>query len=366
MKKFFALLLAAMMLLGSVAMAEDVTGSDRAIIPVEKTSIPLTYTTATPVGDTLSFIVSVPTGVTNPTVEPALTKPLCTIGTPDASDPYRFTYITQEGGNNIPLDVVSDIADLLANVENGSYFRYTITEQSTGDTFVTAVKGAVDVVVYKIVDPQDKTNSIYGISLYQSATGTKAGEFQNAYAIHGAKVKKELYGNAVNENDYETEFAVRVTFENATSKNMVNMSNIPYTVTAKDGTRSETRYVTITPNLASGAKTSTTALSIKGDEVISFDVPAGIRVHFEEEAPANGWVTDSYVDTETVVEDTDEKSVLANESKSAMVTITNKLNQDIPTGIYTDALPYILLIAVAVLGVAGLIVKRRLAAREDD
>ena len=103
-------------------------------------------------------------------------------------------------------------------------------------------------------------------------------------------------------------------------------------------------------------------IEIGHNETIFFDmVPVGVQVSVKEtnqvgKADLNFYQATYQGNDITIPED----------GSSQTITITNTKETSIPTGIELDSIPYIVMLAVAVLGAVGFIVKRRLAAIADE
>ena len=105
---------------------------------------------------------------------------------------------------------------------------------------------------------------------------------------------------------------------------------------------------------------ATMQITIGHEETISFqNVPQGVKVKIEEtQQDGKGglnFYTPEYTNQEITVGET-----------AQVMEIVNTKTTEIPTGVQLDSIPYIVLLAVAVLGVVGFIVKRRMAAADDE
>lgn len=166
-------------------------------------------------------------------------------------------------------------------------------------------------------------------------TDTKTANFENVYSAGSLAVTKNVTGNL---GDRSKEFNVTVTFT-APEAGVVN-STISYIV---DG---ETK--TIAP-AAWKENTASVQIALHHEETVTFtNIPYGVTYHVAE---------DSYEaeDYETSYNKQDGTIGAASDA----VTITNKKENQVDTGIVLDSLPYILLIAVALVGVVAFTAKKR-------
>lgn len=166
-------------------------------------------------------------------------------------------------------------------------------------------------------------------------TDTKTANFENVYSAGSLSVTKNVAGNL---GDRSKEFNVRVTFT-APEASVVN-STISYVV---DG---ETE--TIAP--VWDGNTASVQIALHHEETVTFtNIPYGVTYNVEEDSYKNDGYDTTYSDNKT-----------GTIGKAAdTVTITNTKGTDVDTGIVLDSLPYILLIAVALVGVVAFTAKKR-------
>lgn len=166
-------------------------------------------------------------------------------------------------------------------------------------------------------------------------TDTKTANFENVYSAGSLSVTKNVAGNL---GDRSKEFNVRVTFT-APEASAVN-STISYVV---DG---ETE--TIAP--VWDGNTASVQIALHHEETVTFtNIPYGVTYNVEEDSYKNDGYDTTYSDNKT-----------GTIGKAAdTVTITNTKGTDVDTGIVLDSLPYILLIAVALVGVVAFTAKKR-------
>lgn len=337
MKKFLAILLAAMMLLGmTCAFADDpAAGGDDTDQIVNVASITKKYNGALPVGDTLTFTIECVEATGEIPATPYVT--LGTVG--DTVDGVTTCTYTVVDSDDLTNSITLNITPL---TKNGAY-TYKITETTTGNDNVTKVEGK-DVVYLKVYKLQDNSEGCTVVTAPGAAKGSaKNDSFENTYAVGEVEVKKTIDGNAAN---YSDKFPATITLKASEPLNMKlqwNGDDTSYTYV----TGSAYEYV-IEVQLG-GEQVNTNTLT---------GVPAGVTVTLaEDEEYAEKLGYKAAYGTSTGV-------VKANETLK--LDVTNAKNTEIPTGVYVDYIPYVVLLAVAVLGLVAFVVKRRMAANNDD
>lgn len=168
--------------------------------------------------------------------------------------------------------------------------------------------------------------------------GQKTAEFVNTYSAGSLDVKKVVTGNL---GDQTKDFNVTVTFT-APAGLSVN-SEIKYTDDGEEKTIVPSKW-----NGAEGAsKTASVVIDLKHNETVTFtNIPYGVTYTVVEDdytSEAMG----KYDEADYTFSDPDKEI----DSSSDTVTITNTKESPVDTGIVLDSLPYVLLIAIAVVGV---------------
>lgn len=348
MKKFLALLLSVMMLLTlTAAFAEE------AVAPsTTEASFTKKYENAIPVGDTLTFNTEfVVNQTTGSTVAPETAILPATITLNVTED--------EDGVFDVPFTVT-------APAEYGTYI-YKITEDTTNANpsvsyddealFIGVLYTADKLTVTLINDPNAAatTDLVVEDRTVDTDNDTKKDQFVNQYNVGSFEVTKVITGNAANMSD---RFVVEVTF--TSEKNLDNLAMVWLLKVADGETPVENPISTITALKAGEPATMT--IEIGHNETIFFDmVPVGVQVSVTEtnqvgKADLNYYQATYQGNDITIPED----------GSSQTITITNTKETSIPTGIELDSIPYIVMLAVAVLGAVGFIVKRRLAAAADE
>ena len=349
MKKFLALLLSVLMLLTVTAsFAEDAVAPSTTEARFTKK-----YTGAIPVGDTLTFKTQfVVNQTTNSTVAPETAVLPATIT-------LNVTEEDKGGVFDVPFTVT-------APDEYGTYI-YKITEDTTNansyvkyDTealYIGVLYTASELTVTLINEPKaaapadfDVEDRAADVEPEENPDGKKD-QFVNEYKMGAFSVNKKIAGNAANLND---KFVGEVSF---TSEKALDNLAMTWTSSTNTGVVNACPVTELKANEA-----ATMQITIGHEETISFqNVPQGVTVKIEEKQQDGkgegnlNFYTPAYTNQEITVGET------AQEMK-----IVNTKTTEIPTGVQLDSIPYIVLLAVAVLGVVGFVVKRRMAAADEE
>lgn len=200
---------------------------------------------------------------------------------------------------------------------NRNVGTYNIQNYSIGtgaSKEVTVTENTTDVPGYQL-EPGEKT---WTKTINEGGVG-KA-EFTNKYTPSTVKltIKKEISGNMLSKND---EFSFNVSGD--------GVANDDKTFTLKAG---ESKEITVN----------------KGDKVTVTETKGNYETTYKID---DGEEQKSNAATVTVTEDT-------------TIVFTNTKNVTIDTGVILDTLPYVLILAVVVVGAVVLVKKRRI--REDD
>lgn len=351
MKKFLALLLAAMMLFSLTAALAEGEGADNTI----PGSFTKRYVNAIPAGSTLTFKAEYVADLSSNSTDPQL---LGATG--------EFTHTVTADSSLI--NTVNFTA--LKPTEYGAYV-YKITEKSDSNANVTLDTEALYIVVKYYVDTTGAApTDVYAIALINGETNEpapilegddraedvappeqpdgKKDQFVNTYATSSVDVTKNIAGNAA---DYTKMFDVTITLDSPYILEGANMKWGEETVTIeRDDTYTGEGYrytVTAPATKVGGSTTSTTTLS---------GIPVGVTVTVTEaDYASEGYETKYDGNGATVAKDA-----------TSTITITNTKENDLPTGVVMDYIPYIILLVVAAAGLASFVLKRRMAADNDD
>lgn len=219
-------------------------------------------------------------------------------------------YIKETAGNYAGVTYSEEIYKLTVTV-------YTVTEKDTENN---------DKLVYKRVASIRKMSDL--------STKHAEASFTNSYASTSMTVKKVLAGNAANMNDT---FEITVTFSNPADALL--MSEITWRQTAGDGVE---RKENTAPNTFVLTKVG------HNDVVTFYNLPVGTVYSVDE--------TDNDYDEE--YSDVNEDKVVAADAATNVV-VTNRKDVKIDTGVTTDNMPYIMLMAFAMMIAAAVLLKKR-------
>ncbi|MCD8074686.1 MAG: hypothetical protein LUF27_06585 [Lachnospiraceae bacterium] len=291
------------------------------------------------------------TGTTSVT----MTKTLTATGLEDTT--FYFT-VEEAGYTNTSASVTSqpEIDDFSITVSAGSttgtynitlptytsvgVYTYKITETSGSIAGVTYSSAELYLVV---TVTNDGSGGLVQTAVVHvgSTTGDKnTNEYTNTYNAGTLTVSKSVTGNL---GDTTKEFSVTVTFTKD-STTTIN-STISYTV----GT---TTY-TIEPSDWTGDTCEVTITVTDGSSVTFTNIPYGVSYTVEE----TDYSSDGYTTTYSGTDGNSGTGTL--DSDSETVAITNYKNDTVDTGVILDSLPYVLILAVVVLGAVYLIFRRR-------
>ena len=332
-KKILAILMALLMvLMSSVAFAEE--GSTTAPADAETVSITKNYTGTDKPEQTFTFKATALASKTNEgdiaaDKVPAIGNATVTIAADGASATTTFDLpnYTLPGIYNYTLtEIPGNTAGVEYNTENASY-----------DLKVTVISN---------VDAQGNTTLTRIVALRPAGQTSKESKlatatFNNTYTAdtNGLSVTKVLAGNYADTRDT---FTIQVTFTAA--KDTVLASDIKYDVTGADGvkvTKDENSYVY-------------TLTGIGHNDTVKFtNIPAGVEWYVNE-TDNTGSETDGVY--EAKYSDKDQKGTIGTDSA---ITVTNERNTELDTGVFTDSMPYIMLMAFVMILAAAVVLKKR-------
>ena len=218
-------------------------------------------------------------------------------------------------------------------------YTYTFTETDGGTAGVTYRSDEITLVVTVI----EQDGKVRVAAVHTESEGeAKSGEFNNEYSAGSLSVKKTVTGIM---GDQEKEFTVKVTFTAPEG------DTVREAITYVDGTETKT--------IAAGEGwngSKEVEITLKHDETVTFtNIPYGVTytvVENDYTAEADGGY-----DAASYNFDDNNKKI---DSASENVTITNNKDGEIDTGINMDSMPYILLLAVACMGLFVFISKKRM------
>ena len=338
MKKLLSLALALIMVLSlSVAVAaEEHTDMETVTISVtynetnEDTTSPAEEFAFTIANDSVTNAAS---GVTKENM------PTPTVGS--------VMYAAGDAGNagTMTKNVTIDLPD---NYTSVGIYTYTITPTSGTTAGVTYWTRPIKLVVTVIQDANNRlrvaavhTENGYNVT---AEDATKSDDIIYTYSAGSLAVKKLVTGNL---GDRDKEFNVTVTFTAPANEKVKSV--ISYT----DGTAKTIETSKWTEK--NGSNQAVVTITLKHNETVTFtNIPYGVTYEVKEAdytSEANG----KYDAAKYDFTDTAKKIDTASDT----VTITNNKNSAVDTGIVLDSLPYVLLIAVAVVGVVIFTARKR-------
>lgn len=333
MKKLFALLLTLALVLsfGITAMAAE----------------PITTSKATTYEALIKTYNVV--GGNDATLYPAETLSFTSTPAVGNPDPTNLTVNDLEVTGNTKQKLVINVP---AYSKVGVY-HYTITENAGNTQGVTYTTDAVNVSVLVEYDYNDKDGDGYGLKAtigVTNAAGEGEGElkhdtFTNTYSLGSLTVSKEVAGNLASQSQ---EFAIDVTF--------TSDQPVLSTITCGDG---QTIVPAAWTQVESMYTTMVTVKLIHGQDVTFNNIPAGVTYTVVEQAkheapdpngsnPETGYTVTYEGETGTIAENV-----------TAAAKVINTKGTTVNTGVVLDSLPYVLLIAVAVVAVVLFTVRKR-------
>ncbi|CCZ34231.1 putative uncharacterized protein [Firmicutes bacterium CAG:646] len=333
MKKILSLALALVLVLSmsTVAFAaegEETTYADMSTVTLTK-EYKLTNAGTTSPAETFAFSALTCTNVTDAADSvTADSAPVPTI----ASVSYSAG---EAGGENAK----KNITITLPTYTSVGIYTYTFTETDGGTAGVTYRSDAITLVVTVI----EQNGKVRVAAVHTEGEGnSKSGEFNNEYSAGSLSVKKTVTGIM---GDQEKEFTVKVTFT-APEGDFVREA-----ITYVDG--KETKTIDAGKGWTGSKEVE---ITLKHDETVTFtNIPYGVTYNVVE----NDYTTEDeggYDAASYNFDDNNKKIDTASEN----VTITNNKDGKIDTGINMDSMPYILLLAVACMGLFVFISKKRM------
>lgn len=337
MKKLLSLALALIMVLTlSVAVAaEDPADMTQVTIDVTYTA---TNTGTTSPAETFSFSV----------VKTSVSDAAAGVTTEDMPDiavggvAFAEGEAAQGGTMVKPMTITLPPVDEFPSV---GIYTYTIQPQAGTTAGVTYYAENIRLII-TVIEAEDGQRRIAAIHTESGEPGDteKSNDIEYTYSAGSLEVKKLVTGNL---GDRDKEFNVTVTFTAPADKEVKSV--ISYT----DGTAQT--IATSAWKEKDGSKQAEVTIALKHDETVTFtNIPYDVTyevVEADYTSEANGkYDAAKYDFTDTA------KKI---DSATDTVTITNNKGTGVDTGVVLDSLPYILLIAVAMVGVVAFTAKKR-------
>lgn len=227
----------------------------------------------------------------------------------------------------------------------GEYY-YTVAEEAgtTAGVHYSDAVANMKVTVVRSTDAVTDTNKNYvayiTFEALDDANKTKSGTWTNEYYAGTLELKKTVSGDMA---DTEREYTFKVTFTNDTGKTI----SLPITY-GENGEANFVNNVAVVENI-----------KLTNNGTITFkNIPEGVNYTIEE-IDADGytktWTGDATKDTD----DQDKADGEITGCEDDHVVCNNEKDADIDMGVSLDSLPYILLIVVAVMGIALVATKKQ-------
>lgn len=255
------------------------------------------------------------------------------------------TYPTVTLGDAAFTSALSATDDAAVSVEISNYadvalgvYTYKITEVvPTTKTAGTTYNSEPVYLVVTILRDEDSANHYVAAIHYETATGEKTGKITNSYNAGQLSVTKQIVGNMA---DMSKKFEFTVVFTPAEG------TAFDTTVQIANDAASTNREYNATANEDG---TYTIVFDLGDDETATFtNIPVGTTYTVNENE-------DGYTKEHTTIAD---GSITGGDADADVW--TNTLTSEIDTGINMDSMPYILLLAVACMGLFVFISKKRM------
>lgn len=221
--------------------------------------------------------------------------------------------------------VTKPITVSLPNYDRVGIYEYTLKEVK-GNTAGVGYYDAAMKLVVTVVNGENGLERVAAVHTELAQGADKSDTFENTYSAGTLTVKKTVTGNL---GDKNKEFDFTVIFAAPEGKDWTPAITLPTGAgMVEDNPMSYT-------------------FKLKHDGTASFgNLPAGVT-YTVTEAEVQGYTTTSAGDKGTIGAGLNE------------VTFTNDKHGEIPTGVTTENLPYVLLIGFVVLAGAALLIKRK-------
>lgn len=234
----------------------------------------------------------------------------------------------------------ANVSVAITNYENVALgvYTYKITEVvPTTKTAGTTYNSEPVYLVVTILRDEESTNHYVAAIHYETATGEKTGEITNSYNAGQLSVTKQIEGNMA---DMTKKFEFTVVFtpaEGTAFDTTVQIANdAASTKRVYNATANEDGTYTIVFELGDGETATFTNIPVGTTYTVSENEDGYTKEHTAE---ADGSITGGDTDADVW---------------------TNTLTSAIDTGITMDSMPYILLLAVACMGLFVFISKKRM------
>ena len=341
MKKLFALLLAVAMIFSFATVALAVTADAETITITKWYENP---NAAVSPAETLNFTI-VSQSVTDAAVGINVENmPVPTVASVAFSEGDAGKVVVE--GASADYKCKKDIVVTLPTYTSVGIYTYTINETAGTMAGVTYYTDDITLVVTVIQDTDGKVRVAAVHTEDNIGTDAKNDTFKNTYEAGKLAISKTVTGNL---GDQEKEFDVTVTFTAPEGKTV----GAPITYVEEGETKT----------IEGGWNTSkTVTIQLKHEETITFqNIPYGVSYEvYEANYSADGYDAPIYKIGSITIQDYDfvlQGAVM--DSAEESVAITNNKETAVDTGITLDAMPYVLILAVAVCGLGLVMTKKR-------
>lgn len=259
--------------------------------------------------------------------------------------------VTFEAGSATVDGFEKQVNVALSEVEWPSVGIYTYDVKQVAGTTAGVTYSDVTAKLKVTVARDDVTGEYYTafvtLSLadedHNGQTDTKTANFENIYSAGSLSVTKNVTGNLGDQSKY---FAITVTLTGEGGKIYAESYTVSGGSKLVNGTDDAT-----TATISVGTPAT---FYLKHGETLTIDnLPYGVTYTVTEE----DYTSEGYDEEVIVYSDDTNKKI---DSASDTVTITNNKGITVDTGVVLDSLPYVLLIAVAVVGVVAFTARKRI------
>lgn len=339
MKKVLAALLTATMTLSMGFTAAAATDYDALLGKNASFTKQYTINNGTAPAETFTFEFSNGTYVDNHG------NPDTTVTPPEIADVtvnWGSDFVLAEGTTDVYKATVSVKLDELFEDAPLGVYTYEMTEVNNKVAGVSYLEGKLQLVVTVLYNETEKKNHV-GVIYYKDASGNKISVVENSYDAGSLEVKKVIDGNVA---DMKKEFDFTIVFSAPTGETV----NSTITVTKPDSTTEDIAF--------NGASSYTYNVQLGHENTVKFEnIPEGVTYTVTEDNDGYAVkINDVEVEGEAI---TSTGNIAANDEVKYVY--TNILGATVDTGISLDSMPYILVLALAVLGLAGFVFKKRSA-----
>lgn len=236
-----------------------------------------------------------------------------------------------------------DIEVTLPEYKSVGIYTYTITETASDTAGVTYYEDPITLVVMVTNGADGSLVRTAAVYTGEGEEKTKSSKITNTYSAGSLSIKKEVTGNLGDTSKY---FRVTVTLTGVEGKTYADS----YAVTG--GTKIENGNDDCASSSITIGKEKD--FYLKNGETIKIEnLPYGVTYTVVEDSYDSEGYTATY--------DFGDKNLKIDSARDT-VTITNNKGVVVDTGITMDSLPFILILGVALVGVTGMLIKRRLSA----